>query len=64
MRGELAQCHDHARLNDGDLLAQELFAGLDLVGLRVAILRRTAFDDVADVDLGAFVAHGLDHLGQ
>jgi hypothetical protein len=34
------------------LLAQELLACLDLVGLGVAVLRRAAFQDVADVDLG------------
>jgi len=31
----------------------------DLVGLGIAVVRRTALDDIADVDLGAFYPHAF-----
>ena len=37
-------------------------AGGDFVFFREAIFGRAAFDDIADVDVGAAQAHGFDHL--
>ena len=62
LRGELAERDDHPRPDRRDLRAQERLAGLDLVGLRVAVARRAALHDVRDVDLLAAEAHRLDHL--
>ena len=47
------ECDDDARANDIQLLEQERLAGLDLVGLRVPVLRRAALDDVGDIHLFA-----------
>src|SRR5262245_2519385 len=61
-RGERAERDDHLRLDGVDLLEQERFAGLDLVLLRIAIARRTALDDVRDVDILAPQPDRLDDL--
>ena len=50
------------RLNDFDLPHQKGRAGFALVAFRRAIARRTALNDVRDVDLFAAQAHGLDHV--
>src|SRR5688572_5858811 len=62
--GELAERHDHARLDDVDLPEQVGLALLHFVGFRIAIAGRPALDDVGDVDLIARQADGLDDLGQ
>ena len=64
LRGELAERDDHARADGGELLLEERLALGDLVGLGVAVARRAALQDVADVDVVAAEAHRLDHLGQ
>ena len=46
---ERAERHDHLRLDDVDLPEEERLAGLDLVLLGIAVLRRPALDDVRDV---------------
>ena len=43
--------HDQGRVQDLELSSQERGAGGDLVGLRVAVLRRAALDDVRDEDV-------------
>ena len=48
----------------GELLLEERLARGDLVGLGVAVARRAALEDVADVDVVAAEAHRFDHLGQ
>src|SRR5688572_24395311 len=62
--GELAERHDHARLDDVDLPEQVGLALLHFVGFRIAIAGRPALDDVGDVDLIAGEADGLDDLRQ
>ena len=47
-----------------DLAEEERLAGGDFVGLGVPVLRRTALDDVGDVDVFAREADRLDHLRQ
>ncbi len=56
---------DGSRLDGVDLAVEEGLAGGDLVALRGAIFWRSAFDDVADVDVTAWnLEAGLDHLGE
>ncbi len=63
--GGLAQADDDFGLHRGDLTIEEDAAGFHLGGLWVAILRRPALDDIADVDLGARDAQALfDHVGE
>src|SRR5687768_967076 len=62
--GELAERHDHARLDDVDLPEQVGLTLLHFVGFRIAITGRPALDDVGDVDLIAGEADGLDDLRQ
>ena len=64
LRGECSQGDDDLWLNAVDLLKEERLAGLDLVGLGIAVLRRPAFDDVRDIDVVAAESDGLDDLGQ
>src|SRR5688572_8107835 len=64
LRRELAERHDHARLDDVDLAEQVRLALLDFVGFGIAVAGRPAFDDVGDVDLIAREADGLDDLRQ
>ena len=51
--GEVAERADHPRLDQLDLLVQVGLAGLDLLGLRVAVARRPALEDVRDEHVGA-----------
>ena len=51
LRGEVAECGDQLRLDQFDLLEEVALAGLDLVGLRVAVPGRAALDPVGDVDV-------------
>src|SRR3982751_224614 len=51
LRGEVAQRGDQLRLDELDLLEEVALAGLDLVGLRVAVPGRAALDHVGDVDV-------------
>src|SRR5262249_46580543 len=46
------------------LRAQERLALLDLVGLRIAIARWSALQNIAYVDVLAAKTHGEDHLGE
>ena len=53
--GDPAEGDDDLGADDARLLAQISDAALLLVLLRIAVLRRTAFDDVGDVDVFAAV---------
>src|SRR4051812_38842926 len=53
LRREVAERRDDLRLDQLDLAEEVRLARLDLVGLRVAVAGRTAFEDVRDVDVGA-----------
>ena len=53
---------DDARLDQLDLPEQVRLAGLDLVGLRVAVPGRPALEHVGDVDLGALEADAGEQL--
>src|SRR5271170_74118 len=57
-----AQGDNYLRADDFDLAEEELRAGVGLLRLGDAVLRRTALDDVGDVDLSAFQAHGGNHV--
>src|SRR5690606_10434161 len=48
--GEVAQRHHHPGPDEPDLLAQVSLAGVDLVGLGVAVAGGPALEDVGDVD--------------
>ena len=57
-----AKANNDLRMDDVELAKKERRAGFDFVGLGRAIFRRTAFDNVADVDILAAETHGFDHL--
>src|SRR5690554_4375798 len=57
-----ASKYDDELGSDGlDLCVEKMPTRLDLVGPWCAVFGRAAFDDIADVDLVARVAHRLDH---
>ena len=56
------EANDHFRLDGVELAKKKRRAGCDLVRFGLAIAGRAALDDVADVDVAAIEAHGLDHL--
>jgi len=64
LQRELPEGHDHLRLDQLDLAAEVRTAGVELVGLGIAVLRRTALDDVGDVDVIARQLHRLDDVGE
>ena len=62
-RGDPAQTDDHLRAYQPHLRAQPFDALLLLLGLGVAVLRRTALDDVRDIDVRVAVKlHRVEHL--
>jgi hypothetical protein len=65
LRRELPERHDDAWTDQRDLPVEKGLARDDLVGLRIAIVRRTALHDVRDVDVVAAKAHALrDDVGE
>src|SRR5262245_56172399 len=60
LRRELAERDDHLGFHRVDLAQQERFALLHLVGLGIAIVRRTALEHVGDVDVLAAQTDRLD----
>ncbi len=62
--GDSAKGADEFRPDRLQLRPQEGGAGPDLFGLRSPVFRRSAFDHIADVDLFADEAHGIDDLCQ
>src|SRR5262245_4622431 len=61
---ELAERDDDLRAQRGELFLEERLTSLDLVGFRVAVAGRTAFQDVTYVDVLPRVPHRRDHLRQ
>ena len=55
---------DHLRLDDVDLLKQKRLARLDFVLLGIAVARRTALDDVGDINVLALEIDRFDDLRQ
>ena len=64
LHGEVAEGADHLGFDQLDLLEEKWLAGLDLVRLGVAVLRRAALDDVGDVYVVALQADRFDDLRQ
>src|SRR6188474_2780985 len=64
LRGKLSKTADDFRTDGGDLALQEGAADENFVRLRIAISRRTAFEDVADVSVLALDADRFDDLRQ
>src|SRR5262249_29578392 len=54
--------NQHLRPNHVDLPEEELQTGIGLNRLRSPVTRRTAFDDVSDVDILALQSHRRDHV--
>lgn len=61
LRRHVAEGHDDLRVDGTDLFLHEADAGFDLVWFGIAVPRRAAFDDVADVDVLALQLHALDN---
>ena len=59
---DAAEADDDRRIDECDLPLQPFAAALLLRKLRVAVVRRTAFDNVGDVDLGAVQINHLEHV--
>ena len=53
---EVAECRDDLRLDQRDLPEEVALAGLDLVGLGIAVARRPAFEHVRHIDAVAVEA--------
>ena len=51
-------------MNQADLLPKNRFAGFHLCGFRIPVIRRTAFEDIGDVDLFPIEIDRLENLGQ
>ena len=52
-RGDAPEAYDETRVDERDLPFKPFGAGVLLRGLRVAVARRAAFDDVGNIDLRA-----------
>ena len=64
LRREVPERDDHARLDQRELAVEPRRAGLDLVGLGVAVAGRAALHDVGDVHVVAGETDPLDELRQ
>src|SRR5947209_3629332 len=62
LRGHVAQADDHPGRDDSELAEQKGSAGGNFVFFRSSILGRPALNHIADIDVVAAQAHGLDHL--
>src|SRR5947199_2758978 len=51
--GEVPQRADHRRLDQLDLAAKVVLARLDLVGVRIAVIGRTALEHIGDEHIAA-----------
>ena len=60
--GERPEAADDLGTDDRELLLQEWIAGGDFIRFRIAVVRRPALQDVADVDVFAFQIDRLDDL--
>ena len=63
-RGRFAQGDDDLRPDQGDLAQQVGRAAFDLGLLGHAVVGRPAFNNVGNIDVGAFEGHSGDDLGQ
>ena len=57
-----AKRDDDFRPHHVNLAEEEWRTGICFFGLRGAVLRRTAFDHIGDIDFFAFEAHGRNHV--
>ena len=62
LRGKGAETADDFRTDGGELSSQKWIAGRDFVRFGIAVVRRPAFQDVADVDVFALEIDGFDDL--
>ena len=62
LEGDGAEANNHFRPNYVELAKEKGRAGLNFVGLGRAIFWWAAFHHIADVNVVAAQAHGLDHL--
>ena len=62
-RRRRSKANDDLGPDKGNLLPEVTHTGRAFIRLRHAVARRTAFDDVADVDLAALYADGMNHAG-
>src|SRR5262245_46168947 len=64
LRRKCSETANHLGTDHCELPAEKWIACADFVRLRIAIIRRPALQDVADVDVVAFEIDGLDDLRQ
>jgi hypothetical protein len=64
MGSEGPKGHNCSRADNLKLPKKKRLALLDLRRLRISIIRWTAFEDIADIDLVPFQPHGLNDLRQ
>src|SRR5262249_27627166 len=64
LRRERAEAADDLRLDHGELLFEEGIARHYLVGFGIAIIRRSTFQDIADVNVVALDVDRFDDLRQ
>src|SRR5487761_256955 len=64
LRRARAETADYFWLDHPELAKQKGRASGDFIAFGKAIFGRAAFDDVANVNVGAAEAHCLDHLGK
>ena len=62
--GHLTERDHHGGLNRINLRFEKAKTRVHLLAIRRSITRRTAFDDVCNVDIRSVKIHGLDHAGQ
>jgi len=56
------EADDHFGFDRIELAKQKRRTGRDFIRFGLTITGRTAFDDIADVNVGALQTHGFDHL--
>ena len=61
-RGDAAQADDNRRIDERDLPPQPFAAAFLLHELRVAVVRRAAFDNVGDIDLRPVEIDHFEHI--
>src|SRR3990172_280592 len=57
---DIAEGHDHLRFDRLELLDEKRFARLDLIGLRIPVVRRSALYDIADIHVFPAKLHAFD----
>src|SRR5262245_61859546 len=64
LSGKFPETADDLRANRRNLTLQERTASKNFVRLGIAVVRRPAFQDIADIDILTFDACGFDDLRQ